>query len=314
MYWDKVEHHLGRRHLERMWMDHPRVRARINRRVTGDPGRWPTDWLCQRLAGRLPLARGLSIGCGTGGLERDLLRKGVVRRITGVDLGEEPLAYARRAAEETGLGAAVDYVRADARRYLEQHPRAFEAVFFHASLHHFDRLDELLSAVRRALVPGGVLYLDEYVGPSMGDWGVRLLLLPNLVYYALPKALRRPRLVRTPRNPDDPTEAICAAGIMAAVERHFDVRARRDYGGNLVSLLYPNLRRPGEGAASPSAALFDQAVDFLLDLEELLLRYPWLPGGGRSFHSVVLAQAVEEDGGSAGPDSPPPPSREAAGG
>ena len=40
-WWDDAERH----ETERFWMAHPAVRARINRRVSGDPGVWPTTWL-----------------------------------------------------------------------------------------------------------------------------------------------------------------------------------------------------------------------------------------------------------------------------
>jgi len=160
-------------------------------------------------------------------------------------------------------------------------------VFFHASLHHFDRLSELLGLVRRALRPDGLLYLDEYVGPSMHEWGPRLLLLPNLLYYLLPKSLRRPRLVRTPINREDPTEAVCAGEILDAVSEHFRVLDRRDYGGDLLALMYPNFRRPGQGPEAPTREVLEDAVRFLLDCEELLARYPAITRS-RPYHTVLV--------------------------
>ncbi len=285
-FWNDVGHHLGEAR-DGFWMAHPEVRARINAAVSGDPECWPTQWFHRRYAARLPLGRVLSIGCGTGGLERDLVQQGIARRVTGIDLASGPLAYARAAAEAEGAGDAITYLEVDAREHLRR-SADLDGIFFHASLHHFDRLPELLGLVRRALRPDGLLYLDEFVGPSMHEWGPRRLFLPNLFYRLLPRAVRRPHLIRTPRNLDDPTEAVCAGEILAAVDLHFAVLERRDYGGNLTALIYPNLRRPGTGPGAPAAAEFDRAVRFLLDCEASLLRHSRILRT-RSYHTVLVA-------------------------
>lgn len=298
-FWDEVAHHVGTAHLERFWMTHPAVRLRINRRVSGDPHLWPIQWLAHRLGDRAPFAASLSIGCGTGNLERDLVEKGITRHIVGIDVAEAPLAHARQLAHEAGLDGAIEYLRADAWSFLAEiaggtegaevtKHGGFDSVFFHHSLHHFERPADLLGFVRRALAPGGVLYLDEYVGPSMADWSPRRLLLPNLAYLALPRELRHERTVPAPSNPGDPTESIASAEIVEGVERHFRVLERRDYGGNLLLLVYPELVRPDEAPDGPTPEAFDRAVERLLDQEELLLRLP----GARSFHTVVLAEPL----------------------
>jgi SAM-dependent methyltransferase len=294
-YWDDPRRHFPG---EEIWMGHPAVRARINRRVTGDPAWWPISWLRARLGSRAPLARAASVGSGTGALERDLVRQGVVERVTGVELSSACVAEAERLAAEAGLTDRIEYVTGDARAWLEQ-ARGYDALFFHGSLHHFDRLPELLAAVARALGPGGLLYLDEYVGPAAGEWGIAHALLWNAVYrLRIPGRLRRARLVRAPRNDEDPTESVASSAILPAVASRFRILERRDYGGNLLAPIYPYLRRPSHDPPAPRA-LHDAAIERLLDLEELLLRHPWLPGAA-SHHTVVLATAREgplRDGG-----------------
>src|SRR4051812_33747700 len=102
-YWDQLQHHTD---TSEIWMAHPLVRAAINRRVTGDPNVWPLPAL---LNGR-HFRTGLSIGCGTGGLERSLA--GIVAEMTGIDSSEPALAEARR------LGAGIQYLAADAWSFL----------------------------------------------------------------------------------------------------------------------------------------------------------------------------------------------------
>jgi len=142
----------------------------------------------------------------------------------------------------------------------------------HQSLHHFDRLDELMALVRTALAPKGMLYIDEYIGPSRDEWSWAKLLKPNLVYRLLPRGTRRAKIVRAPINDDDPTEAIRSSQIVRAIERHFAVSQRRNYGGHLLALLYPNMNRTAprfaEAVAQLVAALATQIGLPFVDLSD----------------------------------------------
>lgn len=274
-YWNDLTHHTD---VADIWMAHPLVRAAINRRVSGEERVWPITALRRWLGERAPLATSVSIGCGAGSLERSLIDEGVVAHAVGIDLAENAI---EEAAKQAGY-RPLDYLVADARAFLRRNRGKFDAVFFHQSLHHFDRLDELMDDVAQALRTGGMLYLDEYVGPSRDEWSPLKLVRPNLAYRTLPASVRRPRIVRAPINREDPTEAIRSSGIMPAVERRFRIVERRDYGGNLLALLYPNLRRPDEGSAPE---VFDAAVAKLLAMEERLLRR-----GVGSYCTVAVAE------------------------
>lgn len=262
-YWENLAHHSD----EQIWMAHPLVRRAINERVSGDPNIWPITALRVRL-GRTA-GTSLSIGCGTGGLERSIVDEGISRDVTGIDISEAPLAEARRLAGDR----PIKYLVADAWTFLREN--AFDAIFFHGSLHHFDRLDELMDIVARALRPNGFLWYDEYVGPSRDEWGLRELLPLNIAYYRLPAAMRRPHLVRAPINNEDPTEAIASSQIVAATERRFRIIDRRDYGGNLLSVIYPNLRR---------APQFDRWIAKLIEWDGAAMRRR------PSYSTVVLAE------------------------
>jgi O-antigen biosynthesis protein len=270
-YWDDLSRHTD---LVSIWMAHPLVRAAINTRVSGDPSVWPVEALKREIAAHIPVQAAVSIGCGLGSLERSLIDEGVVSSITAVDISDTAIAEARRAAGSR----PVEYVRADAREYLRAHPTSFDAVFFHQSLHHFDSLDGLMALVRTALRPRGFLYIDEYAGPSRDEWSPWKLLVPNIAYRMLPRSTWRPHLVRAPINREDPTEAIRSSGILPAIDKQFVSVNRRDYGGNLLSVIYPNLAQTDKRA-------FDAAVRKLIGMEDQLLRL-----GAASFYTVMLAR------------------------
>ena len=282
-YWDTLRHHTD---LDEIWLSHPLVRARVNLRISGDPNVWPTAWLASRLRDQLPLGRTASIGCGIGNFERGAVSQGLVTQIIGIDSSPSCIEEARSHSRDSGF-AGITYYCGDAREWLKG-KTGLDGVFFQQSLHHFDRLDDLFRLVAAALRPGGLLYLDEYVGPARHEWRRRDLLLHNLAYRLLPGRVRRAGLVRAPINRDDPTEAINSSEILTSLERHFEILERRDYGGNLLSVIYPNLRRPSDSPGSPPEE-FDRAITFLLDLEEWCLRHAKLTGS-KPYCTIVIAR------------------------
>ncbi len=266
-----------RRGGERTWMHEPAVRRTINARVTGSADRWPMDWFRERFAAT-PFDRALSLGCGEGALERDVVAKAICGRILGVDLLAEALERARGLAREAGL-VGIDYRRADMNRLqLEEH--AFDLVFFHQSLHHVEDLEGCLATVRRALAPGGTIYLDEYVGPSRDGWRRPMLADAQAVFDRLLPAVRRRRRIGAPIDRSDPSEAVRSADILPVFERHFRIVERRDYGGNLLALVHPYLRH--DRLAGPVG---ERALETLIAAEEDLLAR-----GVPSFYAVVVGE------------------------
>jgi SAM-dependent methyltransferase len=287
-YWSDLDRHTGGAHMEEIWLVHPAVRAAVNVRISGNRDRWPLDWFQEAFAGRLPLTNALTIGCGTGSLERDLIHRGICLRITGIDVAGPPLAKAQADAVAAGMAEQISYVQADAAEYLAQREGQLDAVFFHASLHHFDSPDDILRKVVAALKPGGLFYADEYVGPSRHQWNPLRLLLPNLAYYTLPRSVRRVQIIRAPINREDPTEAVASHEIVPAIGRRLKILERKDYGGNLLSLVFPNLQRPGGTSRGTSprkeSADYSKAIQRLLGWEGVLL--PRI----KSYFSIVVAE------------------------
>lgn len=210
-------------------MSHPLVRARINERISGDAGVWPVAWLAHELAGELPLRNALSVGCGIGNLERDLVAHGVVSSIAGIDVSPACVDDASARAAQAELSGHISYECGDAREKLAA-SRDLGAVFFHGSLHHFEKHDELLRLVRAALRPGGLLCIDEYAGPSRDEWSIADVMRPNLVYWSLARSIRRTRIVRAPvnRRPDRSGRVVAdRPGDRADVQGDGEARLRR---------------------------------------------------------------------------------------
>lgn len=244
---------------EGFWMAHPAVRAYINQSVTGDPGRWPLDRLQSRLGGER-MARTLVPGCGTGELERDLLARGLCERVDAFDLSPSAVDRARALAEAAGVGAKVTHSVASFEDF-EAPEGAYDGCFFHHSLHHSPSPERVLEKVEGWLAPGGLLYLDEYVGPSQHDWNRRTFALASAIYETLPGEVKRNRRLQIPgllARLADPSESMASHRILPTVESLFEIVDRRDYGGFLLHPIWTQLR------------LSDALVDRLIAAEQAL--------------------------------------------
>ncbi len=260
------------------WGAQPLVRRAINRRVTGDPNVWPMDWFARRSAAG-PAELALSIGCGEGLLERDVISKGICGRVEGVDFSREAIAEARRSAEEAGLSARVAY-RVEDVHALSLPPERYDVVFFHGSLHHLRSVERVLDQVRRTLKPGGLLYVDEYMGPARSEWTDREWAFARSAFDALPEEVKNRPSLMIPLPMDDPLESIRSSAIRPEVSRRFRVVEDRPYGGNILWFVFPclDMQRLREDATG--------ILTRLIALEDHLLEKGWV----ESYFRVMVGE------------------------
>jgi 2-polyprenyl-3-methyl-5-hydroxy-6-metoxy-1,4-benzoquinol methylase len=259
------------------WMAHPLGRAAINQRVSGDPNVWPLTALGV-FAGR-PLRRALSLGCGTGSLERTAMRQKMFGEIDAVDSSEASLQIAKERASEEGL-EGIRYRRGDLNDLrLPRH--AYDVVIFHQSLHHVVAIEKLLARVASAIAPDGLLALDEWTGPSRDEWDDKQLARVRRMFQELPPEWRRWPQLRDPIEHDDPSEAVRSSAILPAVRRLFNVLVERPYGGHIAPILMSQV-----ALDKIPPHLLDRLVSRWLAIEdEDLARDPAL-----SFHTALIAR------------------------
>lgn len=229
------------------WMAHPMVVARVNTLISGDPacdayGR--LERLYRERGWTLPIAHAVSLGCGFGNLERDLMRRGWVGRIDAYDIAEGAIAEARRLAEQDGLHG-ITYHVSDLDT-LQLAPGSIDAVFAHSAVHHVERLEALYATVHAALKPNGVFHLHEYVGPTRFQWTDAQIALVNDFMDSLPPRLRalpsglpKGRMTRPTIEhmiATDPSEAVRSADLLAALQPWFEIVEERRTGGTLAHL------------------------------------------------------------------------------
>lgn len=96
------------------------------------------------------------IGCGGGLLSEALTQRGA--KVTGIDMGEAPLAVARLHQLESGLD--IDYRQMTAEQLAEQEPESYDVVTCLEMLEHVPDPAAVIQACARLVKPGGQVFFS----------------------------------------------------------------------------------------------------------------------------------------------------------
>jgi len=239
---------------------------------------WVNDCVAEFLAGRTPVERMLSIGCGSGALERHLHVLSAFRECDAWDIAPTAVETARRLAEEEGRqGIHYDVRDANTPGFLEGSEARYDAVWFNSSLHHIEALEPVCEAVARSLKPDGWLFVHEYVGPNVFALTPRQKQVIRAAFDLIPERFRRTgpeQWAAAPAIPDpvqvaavDPSEAIRSADILEVVDRYFDVVELNPAGGTVLQFLLHGIA----GNFRPEDPESMEVLDLLIRIERTLV-------------------------------------------
>ena len=251
--------------------------------------------------------RWASLGCGAAGQEILAARLGLCDSLVGYDASPASLELARQAAAEAGLHR-VSFAPIDLDAFTLP-AGAFDVVLMNMALHHVRELPAALDTVRRALAPGGVLILNEYVGPRQFQFPEAQVETVRALLAALPESLRREStsgLVKRQYvlwpvelwNQIDPSEAIRSDLILSEVERCFEIAVRVDYGGTILNLLLGHIIHNFDPENEKDTAI----LRLLAAFEAVLVDSGFLDS---DFTAIVARPLAEERAVPAGGFAPP---------
>ncbi len=214
---------------------------------------------------------GLVLGCGDMAAEHGMFLHPKLKftEIDAFDVSPESIEKAKRLTDEKGL--KVNYWVADANDIELPANRYALGVTMHA-FHHFERIEHVTRQINRSLVPGGVFYTVDYIGPRRLQFTESQLAYAQLMLEALPARYRREldgsirqRVASVPLDAISPDEAIRSDQILPAMACHMRVVWQENWAG----LLYPLLE--GLGLNFDPDNCEDQAlVTFLYNLDRVL--------------------------------------------
>jgi len=107
---------------------------------------------------RVPLSgkKVLDVGCGGGILSESMAQRGA--EVTGIDMGEAPLAVARIHAEKSAV--TVNYHHSTAEKMAEENPAQYDVVTCLEMLEHVPDPSSVIEACSKLVKPGGHVFFS----------------------------------------------------------------------------------------------------------------------------------------------------------
>jgi SAM-dependent methyltransferase len=261
------------------WDNNSIVREHIYRLITGSQSHW-LPWLFNeyfKLAANFD--RVLSIGCGDGAHELEILRTGKVKFLQAFDLSEGAVQTARKRLQDAGIPSSSYCIDVADANNLTEHFGKFDLILCIASAHHISNLEGLFGFVRKSLNQRAPFILLEFIGPTRFQWTDRQLDLINRILDVLDPVYvkRQGLLVGRPTEEEmiayDPSEAVRSSDIMAVVSRYFEIECRRDYNGAIIHQLFPHLNAIFSDKKDSG---FDSIIRLILLFEDVITKLGYL--------------------------------------
>ena len=231
-----ADHWNGVRDLGRTrWWTSPQVHRHINRLVCGEAIDGPWAGFHKQVAIKAPpggYRRAISVACGHGGKELDLISSGVVEHFDLYEISEARVESGIQKARSLGLEDRITYRLTDA--FAQTLRSDYDLVYWNNAIHHMMNTPEAVKWSRDRLRVGGVFAMDDFVGAKRFQWPQQHLDMMSRVRQQLPQ-----RYLVDPRNPDrqlptivrrpneeklieqDPTEAADSERILPAIRQYF---------------------------------------------------------------------------------------------
>jgi len=218
--------------INRWWLD-KRIVSHINKKVCGEPLLGLSAGFHQRIGEKSPqggFKHGISIGCGIGSKEFDLVRRGIVNKFDLFELSDIRVKQGKQRAKELGISDKINYYCLDG--FLGGRSELYDIVYWNNSLHHMLDVDDAIQKSKSMLVQDGLFAMDDFVGPSRFQWTPTNIAYANNVrnildkrFFELPQgavatSIDKPTIEEMLQL--DPTEAADSENILPSLNKHFD--------------------------------------------------------------------------------------------
>jgi len=273
-FWDQVE--VSR---PKQFWDLPVVQKYRNRLVSENEDLGYLEWFAEKYV-KNPAKKGISIGCGSGQMDRTAIKLGLAGKMVGIDIAPNRL----QKAEELSAGMPIEYFQQDLNR-IHLKRDSYDFAICKTILHHIENLEHVLGELRKALVWGSLIYVDEYVGPKRFQFSEKVLSVADKVLQEIPSELRQlhyaPFEIKTKINrinaenliAADPSEAVRSNEIDRMLKKYFNVLEERGAGGSLLFRLMDGICHNFDAGNKKH----NQILKLLCDFEERLIKEKVIP-------------------------------------
>ena len=184
----------------------------------------------------------ISIGCGNGSKEMNLIEGGIVKHFDLYELSEKAIEIGKADAKERGLSENISFHLGDAFKLVDKNLR-YDFVYWDNALHHMPDVDFAIRWSKDVLSENGCFFMFDYIGPSRFQWSDKQMsLLKEILesvddtYFLIPdsdfmwkKEAKRSTLEEMMNA--DPSEAADSDNIVPAFHKYFPTGVLIPLGG-----------------------------------------------------------------------------------
>lgn len=248
-------------------------------------GKWFLDYVKDRYFGGRPARSAVSLGCGSGEVDRIAFSKGIFDKLLGLDFSTEGLKVARAAA--TGL--PITYVRSDFNTDAIPGADKHDLIYDYACFHHVSNLDNILASIDDHLSDDGLFVQYGYCGPARMQWSPRVIDLSNNLLQRMPMRLRqsmpelgRPTIQQFHAPGGDPSEAVRGSEVPEMTRAYFEILEEIDLGFSLSHPIFAQNASHIDTSDPSVDAIFKLVCQF----EDILISEGLLPSDTK----VIIAR------------------------
>lgn len=172
------------------WWNSPHIIRYYNYRVCGryldgwNAG--PIDILKKSAGENKKFERALSIGCGNGKKEIELIKQGIVKKFICYELSEKRIKEGKNNATKDGIAEAIEFHLGDFYKSADNLPENYDLVFWDNSIHHMLDTRKAVINSKNILKNEGYFFCNDYVGANRFQWSDLELAIMNGVRQSLP--------------------------------------------------------------------------------------------------------------------------------
>lgn len=256
------------------WWSSSKCQSYYNQALCGEAALTSgSEGVRRRLAKDFPgrvFERAVSIGCGPAAKELALITDGLVGHFDLYEIAQTRIDQGRKSAEALGVLDRITHRSGDVFK-AERKPE-YDLVYWDHSLHHMSDVDDAVAWSKAVLKPGGVIVINDYVGPNRLQWTPAEVARANA--FLDESAVRRGVPVRKLHRSNiiswlkmyrrDPSEAPQSELILAAAQRHLPGVKFEPVGGTFLNIL--------GGVVVPLVTEDSPVIDEMLAADRQLLK------------------------------------------
>ena len=221
------------------WWNLPVIRSEIQKRITGNGEvSWYTKEIRER---KTPFGRILCFGDGKGMAAEAWQTKRDTKEIIYMNISPGEGKRFEKLMNEVGCYIPYKFVKADANKFDYSVLGKFDTIIAVGTFHHLYNFYEIFRQLNDQLNENGILYADEYVGPSKWKYDSKVIDIINNLLHNLPNELiaRRKKVKQKDFsylwiNCGDPSEAIRSSKLDQELRNHFSLIEAVHFGGSLL--------------------------------------------------------------------------------